>query len=149
MTAAHRRPFNQAATFVNGATNTVTTAPHNAVTSITDVPVFVALFTNVTAWLKERRWAAVIGWLGWVLAMFVLFFPIRLLEDEPTGVWLVENFRSVKTVASLTAVVFLAISLLVAVRLAKPSSWWAQRRYREEKYEKSVERHGWAKIKAR
>ena len=54
-----------------------------------------------------------------------------------------------KTVASLTAVIFLAISLLGAVRLAKPSSWWAQRRYREEKYEKSVERHGWAKIKAR
>lgn len=111
--------------------------------------VFVAPFTNVAAWLKGRRWAAVIGWLGWVLAVFVLFFPIRLLEDEPTGVWLVENFRSVKTVASLTAVVFLVISLLAAVRLAKPSSWWAQRRYREQKYQKSVERHGWAKIKAR
>ena len=38
MTAAHRRSFNQAVTFVNGATNTVTTAPHNAATSITDVP---------------------------------------------------------------------------------------------------------------
>ena len=52
----------------------------------TVVTVFVAPFTNVTAWLKERRWAAVIGWLGWVLAVFVLFFPIRLLEDESTGV---------------------------------------------------------------
>ncbi len=111
--------------------------------------VFVAPFTSVAAWLKWRRWAAVIGWLGWALAVFVLFFPIRLLEDEPTGVWLVENFRFVKTVTSLTAVVFLVISLLAAVRLAKPSSWWAQSRYREEKYEKSVERHGWAKIKAR
>lgn len=111
--------------------------------------VFVAPLTNVAAWLKGRRWAALIGWLGWALAMFVLFFPIRLLEDEPTDVWLVENYDSVRTAASSTAVVFLVISLVAAVRLAKPSSWWAQRRYREEKYQKSVQRHGWVKIKAR
>jgi hypothetical protein len=55
----------------------------------------------------------------------------------------------VKTVASFTAVAFLVISLLAAVRLAKSSSWWAQSRYRDEKYERSVERHGWTKIKAR
>ena len=86
------------------------------------VTVFVAPFTSVAAWLKRRRWAAVIGWLGWVLAMFVLFFPIRLLEDEPTGVWLVENFRSVKTVASLTAVVFWRF------RCWEPSGWRNHRR---------------------
>ncbi len=81
--------------------------------------------------------------------MFALFFPIRLLEDEPAGVWLVENFPSVKTVASFTAAAFLVISLLAAVRLAKSSSWWAQSRYRDEKFERYVERHGWSKIKAR
>lgn len=111
--------------------------------------VLVALFTSVAAWLKGHRWSAVIGWLGWALAMFALIFPIRLLEDEAAGAWLVENFRSVKTVASFTAVAFLVISLLAAVRLAKSSSWWAQSRYRDEKYERSVERHGWSKIEAR
>jgi len=111
--------------------------------------VLVAPFTSVAAWLKGHRWSAVIGWLGWALALFALFFPIRLLEDEPAGVWLVENLPSVKTVASFTAVAFLVISLLAAVRLAKSSSWWAQSRYRDGKYQRSVERHGWSKIKAR
>lgn len=111
--------------------------------------VFVAPFTSTVGWLKGHRWAAVIGWLGWVLAMLVLFFPIHLLEDEPAWVWLIENLRSVQIGASFTAVAFLVISLVADFRLAKPSSWWAQRRYRSEKYERSVERHGWARIKAR
>jgi hypothetical protein len=113
------------------------------------VTVFVAPVTSMAAWLKGHRWAGVIGWLGWVLAMLVSFFPIRLLEDQPAADWLVQNFGSVGTYAAFTAVGFLVISLIAAVRLARPSSWWAQRRYRSEKYERAVERHGRARIKAR
>lgn len=108
--------------------------------------VFVAPFTAMAAWLKGHRWAGVIGWLGWALAILVSFFPTRL---QASATWLVENIDSVQTFAAFTAVGCLAISLVPAVRLARPSSWWAQRRYRSEKYERSVERHGWARIKAR
>ncbi len=68
------------------------------------VTVFVAPLTSTAAWLKGHRWAAVIGWLGWVLAMLVSFFPIRLLEDQTATVWLVENLDSVRTYAGFTAV---------------------------------------------
>ena len=113
------------------------------------VTVFVAPFTAIAAWLKGHRSAGVIGWLGWVLAMLVSFFPIRLLQEKAAADWLVENFDSVGTYAAFTAVGLLVISLTAAVRLARPSSWWAQRRYRSEKYERAVERHGRARIKAR
>jgi len=113
------------------------------------VAVFAVPLTSTAAWLKGHRWAAVIGWLGWALAMLVLFFPIRLLEDQPAADWLVENFDSVQTYVGFAAVGFLVNSLMAAIRLARPSSWWAQRRYRSEKYERAVERHGRARIKAR
>lgn len=104
----------------------------------------VLLFAGLIAWLKGRKLSAVLIWLVFVVAVAWFLTPItwfaNLVEvDEDT----------VSASVGIACGVAVVWGVLVDVRLAKPSSWWAQRLYTSEKYDRAVERHGWSRIRAR
>lgn len=99
---------------------------------------------GLVTWLKGQTVVSFVVWLVFVAAAaWVLLPPERvdaLIEAEPTVV-------AQSVVWAVAAA--LAIGLVFAFRLAKPSSWWAQRRYSSDKYDQAVERHGWSRPRAR
>ena len=111
---------------------------------VSGLAVLVLLFLGTAAWSKGRKFGAVLTWL--VLALSVGWFLTPVA-------WLSGPFDDDESVISLglaiaTGAVFV-FGLIAVARLAKPSSWWAQRLYASEKYDKSVERFGWSRIRAR
>lgn len=102
--------------------------------------VLLAPFVGLLAWLKGHRRSGLAGWSAWLLAMFFSFFPNHRLENEVEGSssWLVENWFLFQFVAYLLAFVGLAVSIVAAMRLARPDSWWAQRRYSAERFQRSL-----------
>lgn len=109
----------------------------------------VAVLAALFAWLKGYRLIPVVTWVASALGI-VLLFVAQIQDAIPElADWLYENAATVlAVVGSLVAASGLA-DIVYAVRLAKPASWWAQRRYDSDKYDHAVDRHGWSRIRAR
>lgn len=104
----------------------------------------VTLIFGIVAWLKGRRIVAVFVWLTLVVAALRVLGLASWIDD------LADEDAATVDQAIAGAVMFSALlGLIVGFRLAKPSSWWAQRRYSSDKYSRAVDRYGWSKPKAR
>jgi hypothetical protein len=102
-----------------------------------------ALLLSVVAWAKGRKVVAVLMWLCLVLLGLLASLPTSATDN------LSLEWSAVGVGLLVALAVLLVVGVFVAARLATPSSWWAQRRYESEKYDRSVERHGWSRIRAR
>lgn len=101
------------------------------------------LILSVVAWARGRKVVAALMWLLLVVLALLALLPTSSTDD------LALDWSAVGIGLAIAVVVALVLGVVIAVRLAKPSSWWAQRRYESEKYDRSVERHGWSRIRAR
>lgn len=102
------------------------------------------LILGYIAWLKGHRLGAFLMWLVLMLGAGWLIAPTAWSED-----WLNVDESTVTLWLGVAAGVSIVFGVFVTARLAKPSSWWAQRRYASEKYDRAVERFGWSRIRAR
>ena len=108
------------------------------------VAVGINVVASVAAWLKGHTTAVVLIWTVNAITLAWLFVPDivgRVVNDLVTG-----QFVALMAVALVLALV---LGTLAAFSLARPSSWWAQRRYASDKYDESVSRYGFVRIKAR
>ncbi|MEA1903811.1 MAG: hypothetical protein U9N56_09820 [Actinomycetota bacterium] len=103
------------------------------------------------SWLKGHRTVPLFTWTASIVAILMLLFDVPTIEEflPALGEWMAANEDVILLSVGIAVLVGGIGSFLGAVRLARPSSWWAQRRYDSDKYEAAVERHGWSKIKAR
>lgn len=96
------------------------------------------------SWLKGRKVVAIMVLL--LIGVFVtsLMLPLATIQN------LAEVSRSTLT-WSLIGVAGAAVLLgfFSAFRLARPPSWWAQRRYDNDRYAQAIERHHWTRPQAR
>lgn len=104
----------------------------------------VGLALGIVAWLKGRRPAAVVVLVLLGAAVGIALVPFswiaqRLAIDSSTAGWALIGIVG-------TA---LLVGLVAAVRLARPPSWWAQRRYDNDTYAAAIERHRWTRVKPR
>jgi hypothetical protein len=104
----------------------------------------ILIVIGVVTWLKGQTLVSFTIWLIFIVAAaWVLLPPARIesiIDADPIVV--------ARSVAG-AVLVALIIGFAFAFRLAKPSSWWAQRRYASDKYDQAVERHGWSRPRAR
>ncbi len=112
--------------------------------AIFGVAVGINVVASVAAWLKGHTTAVILVWVVNAITLAWLFVP-ETVERVLSGV------AAAPTVVLMSTALLLALllGLAAAIRLARPSSWWAQRRYRSEKYAEAVDRYGFARIKAR
>ena len=129
---------------LGGLVNEWTDLNSTVVLYLTGGLVLVLLVLGILSWMRGRKIGSVLIFLvllvgaGWFLAP-PSWFEGRLDVDEASvSLWL-----------GIAVLVALMLGVFAMARLAKPSSWWAQRRYASEKYDRSVERYGWSRIKAR
>jgi MFS superfamily sulfate permease-like transporter len=90
----------------------------------TGVAIVVIPVAGFVSYSKGHRWQAYLGLVSWAVAVASFFFA---------------TFRDVANVvatAGMTVVVFYSL------RLARPASPWAKRRYPGPKYRRSVKRYG-------
>lgn len=99
---------------------------------------------GLASWLKGRKALAILVWLLIGAGVALLLTPLSTIQD------LIEASTS-NLVWSLIGVAgaALLIGLFSAVRLARPPSWWAQRRYDNDRYAEAIERHQWTRPQAR
>lgn len=99
---------------------------------------------GLASWLKGRKALAILVWLLIGAGAALLLTPLSTIQD------LIEASTS-NLVWSLIGVAgaALLIGLFSAVRLARPPSWWAQRRYDNDRYAEAIERHQWTRPQAR
>lgn len=104
----------------------------------------VGLVSGVIAWLKGRKVLALLAWIVLGGVAVAVLAPQSWVEtvvgtDRTTASWLILGVVGAA----------LAIGVTASWRLAKPSSWWAQRRYDNDKYALTINRHRWTKVKAK
>jgi hypothetical protein len=106
--------------------------------------ILLAIGLGVASWLKGRKAVAVLVWLLIVVGAAVLLLPLSTVQG------IVETSTS-NIAWSLIGVAgaALLIGFFSAVRLARPPSWWAQRRYDNDRYAAAIERHQWTRPQAR
>ncbi len=111
-------------------------------------PVFALLLIGLVlgflSWLKGRKFLALVVWVLLGIAVALLVVPLDTIEnlirtDSSTLHWSLIGI----------SVAAIAIGLISAVRLARPPSWWAQRRYDNDRYAEAIERHHWTRPQAR
>ena len=96
------------------------------------------------SWLKGRRAVAFLVWLLIGVCAAVMVVPLSAIQD------MAAVSRSTLTWSLIgVAVAAVLIGLFSAVRLARPPSWWAQRRYDNDRYALAIERHHWTRPQAR
>lgn len=112
--------------------------------SVVGSTALVLIVIGVVTWLKGQTVVSFSVWLIFIAAaVWVLLPPARIesmIDADPIVV--------AQSVAGAVAAA-LIVGFAFAFRLAKPSSWWAQRRYASDKYDQAVERHGWSRPRAR
>lgn len=104
----------------------------------------IGLVGGFVSWLKGRKFVAFVVWALLAFTAALLVVPLdtiqRLVEaDSPTLNWSLIGM----------SVATMAIGLVSAIRLARPPSWWAQRRYDNDRYAEAIERHHWTRPQAR
>ena len=102
------------------------------------------LILGFVSWLKGRKLVAMLVWalLGTAVALMVT--PIETVQELVSA-------ESNELNYSLLGMFGVAVTfgLITAVRLARPPSWWAQRRYDNDRYAEAIERHHWTRPQAR
>lgn len=104
----------------------------------------IGLVLGLVSWLKGRKFLALVVWALLGIGVALLVVPLETIEnlvrtDSSTLNW---SFIGISVAA-------MAIGLVSAVRLARPPSWWAQRRYDNDRYAEAIERHQWTRPQAR
>lgn len=99
---------------------------------------------GLASWLKGRKALAILVWMLVGAAAAILLMPLSTIQDlvEISGSNLVWSLVGIVAAALL-------IGFFSAVRLARPPSWWAQRRYDNDRYAEAIERHQWTRPQAR
>lgn len=108
------------------------------------VVVVLCISLGLVSWLKGRKAVAILIWLLIGLSAAVLVLPlatVQTLIDTTTSALAWSVFGS--------AVGALVFGFVSAARLARPPSWWAQRRYDNDRYAEAIERHHWTRPQAR
>jgi hypothetical protein len=114
------------------------------VTAVAAAMLSCGLACGLVTWLKGRKLLAVLVWvlLAGVTGSLAAF---SLGAVEPTAA----NKTTLTSVIAIATAVGLTAGVVGAIRLAKPSSWWAQRIYTNDQYTTSMERYGWSKVRPR
>lgn len=99
---------------------------------------------GLASWLKGRKALAILVWMLVGASAAILLMPLSTIQDlvEISGSNLVWSLVGIVAAALL-------IGFFSAVRLARPPSWWAQRRYDNDRYAEAIERHQWTRPQAR
>lgn len=106
--------------------------------------ILLAIGLGLASWLKGRKALAMIVWLMIGVGTAVLLLPLSTIQS------LVEISTSNLSWSVMgAAIAAVLIGLFSAVRLARPPSWWAQRRYDNDRYAEAIERHQWTRPQAR
>ncbi len=106
--------------------------------------ILVGVTFGMTSWLKGRKFVAILVWLLIGSCAAVLVLPLSTIQD------LVEMPSSTITWSLIgVAAAAILIGFFSSVRLARPPSWWAQRRYDNDRYAEAIERHQWTRPQAR
>ncbi len=112
------------------------------------VPVLVVLVlggvTGFVSWLKGRSLIALLVWTLLGTATALLVVPIETIQRMVDADSLTLNWSLIGMFSAA-----IAIGLISAIRLARPPSWWAQRRYDNDRYAEAIERHHWTRPQAR
>ena len=106
--------------------------------------VALGLVLGFVSWLKGRKIVAVLVWALLGVAVALMLTPLETVQQ-------VVSADSTELVYGLLAMLGAAVAfgLITAVRLARPPSWWAQRRYDNDRYAEAIERHHWTRPQAR
>ena len=99
---------------------------------------------GLSSWLKGRKFVAVLVWLLIGVCVAVLVLPLATIQDLAE----VDSSTLTWSVIGVAGAAIL-IGLFSAVRLARPPSWWAQRRYDNDRYAEAIERHQWTRPQAK
>lgn len=106
--------------------------------------ILLGIVLGLASWLKGRRALAILVWILIGVGAAILLLPL------PTIQGIVATSESSLTWTLIGVVVAaLLIGLFSAIRLARPPSWWAQRRYDNDRYARAIERHQWTRPQAR
>ncbi len=103
-----------------------------------------SLLLGFVSWLKGRKLAAILVWVLLGLAATLLVTPLDTIQRLVNADSLTLNWGLVGGLATA-----MAMGLIAAIRLARPPSWWAQRRYDNDRYAEAIERHQWTRPQAR
>ena len=106
--------------------------------------VALALVLGFVSWLKGRKLVAVLVWALLGLASALMMTPVATIQG-------IVSADSTELNYGLLAILVAAVTfgLVTAIRLARPPSWWAQRRYDNDRYAQAIERHQWTRPQAR
>jgi hypothetical protein len=106
--------------------------------------ILVAIGLGMASWLKGRKVVAILVWLLIAVGVAVLLLPVStiqgIVETSPSNI--------AQALVGIAAAA-LVIGFISSLRLARPPSWWAQRRYDNDRYAKAIERHRWTRPQAR
>ena len=114
------------------------------VTALAAAMLSIGLVSGLVTWLKGRKLLAVLVWVllaGVTAALAALSFGV--------GVPTTFDRSNLLSAMTITTAVGLIVGVVGATRMARPSSWWAQRIYSNDQYAMSVERYGWSKVRPR
>lgn len=102
------------------------------------------LVLGFVSWLKGRKFLAIFVWLLMLAGSALLALPLdtvqRIVDADSSSL----HWALFGLVAGAVGIGF-----ITAIRLARPPSWWAQRRYDNDRYAEAIERHHWTRPQAR
>lgn len=108
------------------------------------IVILLGIGLGLISWLKGRKALAALVWLLIGAGAAILVTPLTTIQD-------LLEISSSNLAWSLIGVIAaaLVIGFFSTVRLARPPSWWAQRRYDNDRYAEAIERHRWTRPQAR
>ena len=106
--------------------------------------ILLSLALGLASWLKGRKALAILVWLLLGVGAAILLLPLATIQGL---VQVAASSLSWWLIGVMLAA--LGIGLFSAVRLARPPSWWAQRRYDNDRYAEAIARHQWTRPQAR
>ena len=114
------------------------------VTALAAAMLSIGLVSGLVTWLKGRKFVAVLVWV-------LLAGVTAVLAALSFGIGVPATFDGLNFVSAMTITTAggLSAGVVGAIRLARPSSFWAQRIYSNDQYATSVERYGWSKVRPR
>ena len=108
------------------------------------VVLVLTLVFGFISWLKGRRLVAILVLTLLASSVVLLLAPLSMIQELVATDSLTLNWALIGILGA-----GLAIGSTSAIRLARPPSWWAQRRYDNDRYAEAIERHQWTRPQAR
>lgn len=99
---------------------------------------------GLISWLKGRQIVAIEVWLLLTLSGAAMLLPRTALEPRVD----LDQATLSRIVVGMVAI-SLAAGFVSSARMARPPSWWAQRRYDNDRYAESIARHQWTRPQAK